>query len=259
MVPIRWIHARLRAIVRPMRRAASATPPAPVHSRSRSRSRTRSWPRPRVVVTAGLLAALAVLAAGCKVREPPPIERSYVDDFERGGLGPDYNRTGSGYRIADGALNARGARNHPLWLARKLPPGDLQIELDAWSTSPDGDIKVEVYGDGRSFDPDGNRYKATGYVLVFGGWKNSKSIIARMDEHGDEMATRTQPRVVPNQRYRWRIVRRGNTIEWFIDDMTTPFLRFEDPQPLTGRGHEYFGFNNWEADTWFDNLVIKRL
>lgn len=203
--------------------------------------------------------AVGLGLAACKVREPPPIDQSYLDDFARAGLGPDYNRTGTGYRIVDGALNARGAHNHPLWLARKLPPGDLQIDLDAWSTSPDGDIKVELYGDGRSFDPDGNRYTATGYVLVFGGWKNSKSIITRMDEHGGEMSSRTSPRVVAGQRYHWRIVRRAGTIEWFVDDMTTPFLRYQDPQALGGLGHEYFAFNNWETDTWFDNLLIKRL
>ena len=206
------------------------------------------------------LAALAgVLALGaCKVRERPPIEGSYRDDFERTSLGPDYYKTGDGYRIVDGALNARGAHNRPLWLARKLPPGDLQIDLDAWSSSPAGDIKIELWGDGRSFDPDGNRYLATGYVLVFGGWSNTKSILANRDEHGSAMVSRSSPRVVPGQRYHWRIVRRGAVIEWFIDDMTTPFLRYDDPAPLSGPGHEFLAFSNWEADTWFDNLVIRR-
>lgn len=213
----------------------------------------------RAVLLALALAVVSGLALGCKVREPPPIDKSYLDDFNRASVGADYNKTGGGYRIADGALNARNARNHPLWLAKKLPAGDLQIDLDAWSNSPDGDIKIEVFGDGRSFDADGNRYAATGYVLVFGGWKNTKSMIARMDEHGDEMAARALPKVVPGQRYHWRIIRRRDTIEWFIDDMTTPFLRFQDPQPLSGLGHEYFAFNNWEADTWFDNLLVKRL
>lgn len=210
--------------------------------------------------TCAITALLALAtASGCKVREPPPIDKSYVDNFDRGSIGPDYNRTGSGYRIVDGALNARGAHNHPLWLAKKLPQGDLQIDLDAWSTDPRGDIKIEVFGDGRSFDPDGNRYMATGYVLVFGGWSNAKSILARLDEHGSQMAQRTAPRVEPNRRYHWRIIRRRDTIEWFIDDMAVPFLRYQDAQPLAGAGHEYLGFNNWETDTWFDNLVIKRL
>lgn len=208
---------------------------------------------------AAALAASAVLGlAACKVREAPPIESSYRDDFERTSLGPDYNKTGSGYQVTGGALNARGAHNHPLWLARRLPAGDLQIDLDVWSNSDAGDIKIEVFGDGRSYDPDGNRYTATGYVIVFGGWHNTKSIIANRDEHGTAMVSRTQPRVVPGQRYHWRIIRRGAVIEWFIDDLTQPFLRYEDPEPLSGPGHEYFAFANWEADTWFDNLVIRR-
>ena len=46
---------------------------------------------------------------------------------------------------------------------------------------------------------------------------------------------------------------------WFIDDMARPFLEYNDPQPLELAGHEYFAFNNWETDTWFDNLVITPL
>ena len=58
------------------------------------------------------------------------------------------------------------------------------------------------------------------------------------------------------QRYKWRIVRNGKTIDWFVDDMTTPFLSLTDEAPLSGKGHQHFGVNNWESDTWFDNLVI---
>lgn len=204
-------------------------------------------------------AALILALAACKVREAPPIERSYADTFDRGGIGPDYNQTGTGYRIVDGALNAHGAHNRPLWLARKLPPGDLQVDFDAWTTSPEGDIKIELFGDGRSFDPDGNRYLATSYVIVFGAWKNSRSIIARMDEHAPDLMTRADRKVEPNRRYHWRLVRRGGVLEWYLDDLATPFMRFDDPEPLSGVGHEYFGFGNWETDTYFDNLVIKHL
>jgi hypothetical protein len=41
--------------------------------------------------------------------------------------------------------------------------------------------------------------------------------------------------------------------------MDTPFLTYEDKNPLVGEGHEYFGFNNWESDSWFDNLSITPL
>ncbi|MEO8700048.1 MAG: hypothetical protein ABI867_08385 [Kofleriaceae bacterium] len=201
--------------------------------------------------------AFAVLAA-CKVKEPPASKDPFADNFERDALGQAYYRTGDGYAISGGALSAKGAHNHPLWLTRKLPR-DVKIELDAWSTQARGDIKIEVFGDGRSFDPDGGAYMATGYELIFGGWYNTKSVIAKLDEHGNDMATRTDVKVVANKRYHWKIERKGKQVRWFIDDMASPFLQLDDPTPLEGPGHEYLGFNNWETDTWFDNLVITPL
>jgi hypothetical protein len=192
------------------------------------------------------------------VKEAPAIKEPYADSFERAEVGGSYVKTGEGYSVVNGALNAKGAHNHPLWLGRRLPR-DIKVEFDCWTTSPRGDIKVEVFGDGRSFDPDGGAYTATGYEIIFGGWSNTKSIIARLDEHGNDMVQRTDPRVLPNKKYRWRIERKGKLIKWFVDDMKTPFLQYEDPRPLEGPGHEYLGFNNWETDTWFDNLVITPL
>lgn len=201
------------------------------------------------------LVALAA-CAGCKVKDPPPITEPWRDSFERGSIGGDYYKSGAGYELDDGALSARGAHNHPLWLRKKLPR-DVRIELDTWSNEDRGDIKVEVFGDGRSYDPDGGRYTATGYEVIMGGWFNSKSIIARLDEHGKDVAERALPKVVAHQRYHWTIERTGKAIRWLVDQQ--PFLVFDDPHPLDGPGHEYFAFNNWETDTWFDNLVITPL
>lgn len=198
------------------------------------------------------------LACACKVNDPPPVSSQWYDGFERTELGTNYKATGDGYELSAGQLSARGAHNHPLWLRKKLPR-NARIEFDAWSTEPRGDIKVEVFGDGVSYDPDGGRYTATGYEVIFGGWYNTKSIIARMDEHGTQMAQRADVRVVPGKHYHWRIERQGAVIRWFIDDMTKPFLEYTDAQPLELAGHEYFAFNNWETDTWFDNLVITPL
>ena len=58
-------------------------------------------------------------------------------------------------------------------------------------------------------------------------------------------------------RYHWRIERIGKKLSWYVDDKI--FLEYDDNAPLEGAGHEYFGFNNWESDTWFDNLVITPL
>jgi hypothetical protein len=205
-------------------------------------------------------AALAL--AGCKSKEErapaAPIAAAWSDDFERGDLGGDWHATADSYQLVNGALSARGARNHPLWLRRALPR-DVQIELDVWSNSPDGDIKVEIYGDGRSYDPDGGQYTSTGYVIVMGGWNNSRSLIARGNEHGKDIVQRSEPRIEEGKRYHWKIVRRAGRIEWFVNDMTSPFLALSDAAPLEGPGHQYFAFNNWQSDSWFDNLRIAPL
>ncbi len=201
---------------------------------------------------------LIALAMGCKVKDPPPITDTWKDAFDREALGHDYYKTGDGFAVTNGAMSARGAHNHPLWLRKKLPH-DVRIELDCWSNENRGDIKVELFGDGHSYDPDGGAYTATGYELIFGGWFNSKSIIARLDEHGKDVVARVEPKVVATRHYHWKIERVGTKITWWIVDLQTPFLVYDDPHPLENTGHEYLGFNNWETDTWFDNLVITPL
>jgi Farnesoic acid 0-methyl transferase len=214
----------------------------------------------RPALAAGMAAALVGAAGGCKSKpestpEPPAITADWSDDFERPDLGNDWHATSDSYQLVNGALSARGAKNRPLWLRRKLPR-DVVIELDVWSNTPDGDIKVELFGDGRSFDRDAGRYTSSGYVVVMGGWNNSKSIVARGDEHGKDVVERAQPKVDPGRRYHWKIVRRGGRVEWFVNDMTAPFLALTDPTPLDGQGHAYFAINNWQSDSWFDNLRI---
>ena len=88
------------------------------------------------------LVLLAVLP-GCKVKDPPPITETWTDTFDRAGIGHDYYKTGPGFAVKDGALSARGAHNHPLWLRKKLTR-DVRIEVDCWSNESRGDIKVEL-------------------------------------------------------------------------------------------------------------------
>lgn len=200
-----------------------------------------------------------LLLVGCKVKDPPPITTRFEDRFDRTEIGDGYYTTGEGAMVKQGALNARGLHNHPLWLRAKLPH-NVRIEFDCWSNEPRGDLKVEVFGDGHSYDPDAGGYNnVTGYEVIFGGWYNTKSIIAKGDEHGGNVVARTAPKVVPKQHYHWKLERRGKTLTWWIDNDPQPFLTYDDPQPLEGNGHEYFAFNNWETDTWFDNLVITPL
>ena len=94
-------------------------------------------------------------------------------------------------------------------------------------------------------------------MVIFGGWNNSMNIIARMDEHADDRAVGQRQRIEPGTTYHIKIERRGNTITSWLDDRQ--IAQMEDPEPLWGRGHDHFAFNNWQSDLYFDNLVITPL
>ncbi len=201
------------------------------------------------------LAVIFLCSAGCTIEKQQPVAPAgpSSDDFQRSEIGSAWHDTGSSFRIADGELVVDNAHNHPLWLARPIPR-DAVIELDAWSNDDAGDIKIEAWGDGRSYATSAS-YTATSYVFIFGGWHNTLSAIARMNEHGADRKTRNDVRVVKGKKYHWRISRKGGHIDWYIID-GAPFLTFDDPAPLDGPGHSYFAINDWEAELHFDNLKI---
>jgi hypothetical protein len=233
-----------------------------------------------------VLALTAATAAGCKAKTPV-ISQPFVDSFDRAELGVGWLDTSHGqFQVREGKLNVQGGLNRPLWLRKRLPR-DLVVELDVMSKSDAGDIKVELFGDGESFDPDQGTYYPTGYVFVFGGWNNELSIIGKLGEHDDGVkASRPHKRppapdpvvlagpgssepaaaqaqkpagldvgVVPGRTYHWVISRKGGQIDWKIDGET--FLSWSDPAPLYGDDKSFLGFNNWQADVYFDNLSIR--
>jgi hypothetical protein len=204
--------------------------------------------------------AAVLLCAGtsCKARVPT-IATPFSDTFDRVDLGPDWLDTGHVASIKDGKLSLARAYNHPIWLRRKLPR-NVQIDFDAVSRSPAGDLKIELFGDGESFDADKGRYDPTGYMIVMGGWHNSRSIISRLGEHDEAVkAARdrvgSEPLVDLGRTYHFTVIRRGANIDWKIDG--SPYLSWSDPEPLSGPGHEFFAINDWEADVSFDNLTIR--
>ena len=199
---------------------------------------------------------LAIAASGCTPQGDPGLgPAGFSDGFQRASLGEAWNNTGGPWRITDGELSIRGAKNRPLWLRRTLPR-DVRVEFDATSHSEEGDIKVELFGDGVSRAEE-ERYTASSYVIILGGWSNSLNIIARMDEHADDRVVGPRRRIAPGQRYHFIIDRRGSTLSVSIDG--EEWMRFEDPDPLEGRGHDHFAFNNWDTDLRFDNLRIVPL
>jgi hypothetical protein len=202
-----------------------------------------------------LLVAPALLASCTPQGDPAIGAGGYRDDFERAELGADWLSTGGAFSIRDGMLRVKGARNKPLWLRRTLPR-DARITFDVRSDSTEGDIKVELYGDGVS-KAEKASYTATSYVVIFGGWNNSKNVIARMDEHGQDRVVGPPYKVVQGKTYRMKIERRGATLRAWVDGHE--LAKMTDPEPLEGPGHDHFAFNNWQAELWFDNLRIEPL
>jgi hypothetical protein len=213
------------------------------------------------VVSREILVVLLLSAAACAEEPRTYSTRSaegrivFSDGFDRDELGTDWVVTGEGAFIEHGVLVVRDLHNHPLWLDRTLPD-DVRIELDAWATTDEGDIKVELAGDGKSFARAVN-YVASGYVLIFGGWNNSQNAIVRRNEHGRDKEVVTEPKVEADRRYHFTITRIGPEIRWEVDGRE--ILAYEDARPLQGPDQDHFAFSGWEAETRFDNLVIEAL
>jgi hypothetical protein len=182
-------------------------------------------------------------------------------------LGPNWKAVKTNaWQIVGGKLCASGAHNHGVWLQKTLPI-NARIEFDAMSTSEDGDLKAEVWGDGLSGATGVSYNNATSYLAIMGGWKNTLHVLARLNEHGqdrkeikvdkDSDDPRQRP-VVKGQVYRFKIERNdGKTVHFSVDGVE--YHAFVDPQPLVGAGHDHFGFNEWEVKTCYDNVKVTPL
>ena len=189
---------------------------------------------------------------------------------DTGDLGPDWlvagGNVGGAWRIDQGRLCGRNAKNRGVWLNRTLPV-NARIEFDATSDSPEGDIKAEVWGDGLTGATGVSYTNATSYLVVFGGWKNTLHVIARLNEHGtDRKEIQVKPStdefreraVAHGQTYRFKIERSdGKTVRWWVNDVDMMF--FDDPAPLTGATHDHVGFNNWQVRVCYDNVKVTPL
>lgn len=262
------------------------------------------WLRPRVAVP--VAAAIAVvqlpfLHAALRGAAPVAVAVPYEDRFDRATLGEAWWSNGGHWRLVGGQVYSPGVGNNPLWLKARLPP-DVRVEFDVRSEGPDGDIKWEMYGDGRTH--------STGYLFLFGAWHNRESRICKLDEHAltrEELRVRlaSLARPLPGKQdladaisapfSAWRarrdlarlesgsfydretpfvvkrsdlkvergrtyhvvVTKKGGLIRWELDGATA--LELSDPSPLSGSGHDRFGFSSWSNDTYFDNLKIVPL
>jgi len=198
--------------------------------------------------------------------DDPALQAPFSDDFDRKELGPDWRATSSAWALSEGRLCGQNARNHPIWLARRLPT-NASVEFQASSESPDGDIKAEFWGDGRSAASGQSYTDATSYLTIFGGWQNHFHVLARIDEHAPDRreiklipgeADFSRSTVAPRRVYQFHVERRdGRTVRWRVDGVE--LLTYPDSQPLLGVGHEHFGFNDWQVRVCFDNLRVSPL
>ena len=196
----------------------------------------------------------------------PQLSTVFRDDFQRTELGPNWHGTTPRWAIEGGKLCGQSARNHPVWLKHRLAV-NARIEYTARTLSDEGDIKVEAWGSGQSFANGASYNDATSYLLIFGGWKNQLHVLARLNEHGsDRLALPLDPAAIDvkratvkaNHDYAFIIERKdGRTVTFQVDGEM--LFAMSDTEPLTGRLHEHFGFNDWETHVCFDNLVVTPL
>ena len=196
----------------------------------------------------------------------PLLTAAWEDTFDRADLGPDWAALSPAWKITNGRLCARGARNKGAWLAKRLP-ANARIEFDAYAESPEGDLKIELWGDGHSGATGTSYTNATSYIAILGGWKNSKHVLARLNEHGDDRLEidvdlhsddERMRAVAPGQTYHFKIERAdGKTVQVSVNG--TVYFELADREPLSGAGHEHFGFNDWDAPVCFDNLKVTPL
>jgi hypothetical protein len=191
-------------------------------------------------------ALILVLSAGCTYDATKPTATvPFSDDFERSSLGENWSHYGGDWVIDKGNVYSIYAINIPLFLNAELP-ADVVVEVDVKSETGDVDSKIELMADGKRHE--------SGYIFILGGWNNSLSCIARMDEHGKDRKVKQPTGVNGNKWYRWRVEKKGGDIKWLIDGQ--PYIAITDEHPLDGPGHNRLAFNNWQNKIRFDNLKI---
>ncbi|HEX4802624.1 MAG TPA: hypothetical protein VFV14_03875, partial [Myxococcaceae bacterium] len=173
---------------RKQRRASTPTADTAVPESAGSPPAENRWEKPSgmgrvgwtVLASAILLINLPLLHRLLRPAPPATVALPYEDDFSSAATIPaHYFSTGGYWRTHSGELFSPGVKNNPLWLKAKLPQ-NVVIDFDARSSSPEGDIRIEVFGNGVDH--------LSGYELIQGGWNNTVSAIVRLDENSRTMS-----------------------------------------------------------------------
>lgn len=203
---------------------------------------------PSLIALAVSLGCLPKQDSSSSAEATPAAAVPFADDFNRASLGEHYKKTGGTWEVIDGQLHSSGEKNVPLWLDAPLSK-NVRVEFTTLSKSRAVDTKVEIFGDGLRHE--------SGYIVILGGWNNTISTIARLDEHEK---TRVEKRTTwkQNQRYRWKIERTdGKTLNFYVDDQLV--LAYVDKEPLYGPRNNKLAFTNWASDVYYDDLKITPL
>jgi len=205
---------------------------------------------------------VATTLAGCKKRPrarslPPDAGLTggtllFEENFEKGLA--NWSAESPNWKVVEGRLYTgdKSNNNKAIWLNGLDLPRNFRVEFTAVAVKGnqpkfEGDVKCEFGGD--------EKEHASGYIVIFGGWKNTVNTIAKHDEHGDgRLAVDSNAKVEEGKSYTFQIVRLDNEIKWFLDSKL--LLRVTDKDVAAG---PVFGFNNWNSRVYFDNLSLFAL
>lgn len=176
----------------------------------------------------------------------------FEDDFNRAGIGENYEIQGGDWHISDGKLRCKTAKNRNLVLKSVDLPQNAVIELTMKSNSDAVDVKFNLWGDGKIHD------HGDGYSFILGGWNNRISVISKLHEHEKKRAEKRNAGLEKGKVYKIKVERLSNKIRWFVNGEL--FLEYSDETPLkVDDGYSKLSFANWKSDVEFDDLKIYSL
>ena len=176
----------------------------------------------------------------------------FEDSFERAEIGENYKIQGGDWRIENGKLKSRTAKNRNLVLKSIDLPQNGIVELTMKSHSDAVDVKFNLWGDGKIHD------HGDGYTFILGGWNNRISVISRLDEHEKKRSEKRNANLEKETLYKIKVERLSSKIRWFVNGEL--FLEYNDETPLkVSDGFSKLSFANWKSDVEFDDLKIYAL
>ena len=175
----------------------------------------------------------------------------FEDSFERAEIGDNYEIQGGDWRIENGKLKSRTAKNRNLVLKSVDLPQNGIVELTMKSHSDAVDVKFNLWGDGKIHD------HGDGYTFILGGWNNRISVISKLHEHKKKRSEKKE-KLEKEKLYKIKVERLLSKIKWFVNGEL--FLEYNDETPLkVNDGYSKLSFANWRSDVEFDDLKIYAL